>query len=322
MTFIQKAFRNLHPLIQFVFIICVSLTGMGVAVFLGSFISAWTCGTGASLTEMISAMGNLESDAGICANLVLNSLNQIFAFGAAGLAYTLMQGAGPGIGFSSEGKNIHLNKFLISAVIITLGFSPFLDLTFRLNKWLIVEGSQLHTMAAALEAEAMRITEAMLQMETYQQLIATLIAIAILPAICEEWLFRGTLQPIFAKWSGNIHIGVWFSAILFSTIHFQFFGFLPRMLLGAGFGYMVVASGSLWPAVLGHFVNNGVAVCAAWCLGSEWISEGMNPGEGALGLSEAITTFIGTAAIIGSVWWLKEKTKDQEVLLQSRDLQG
>ena len=316
MTFIQKAFRNLHPLIQFVFIICVSLTGMGLAVFVGTFISAWVCDTGASLTELISAMGNLENKPGICANLLLNSINQILAFGAAGLAYTLLHGTAPGVGFSSMGKNQHLNKFLIGAVVITLGFSPFLDLTYRLNEWLLVDGSKIHTMAAAYEAEAMRITMAMLKMETSKQLLATLFAVAVLPAVCEEWLFRGTIQPIFAKWSGNIHIGIWVSAFLFSAIHFQFFGFLPRLLLGAGFGYMVVASGSLWPAVLGHFVNNGVAVFAAWWLGPEWIPEGMNPSEGSLGLAEAITSAIGAAAIIGSVWWLKEKTKFLEVRSQ------
>ena len=316
MTFIQKAFRNLHPLIQFIFIICVSLTGMGLAVFFGTFISAWVCGTEASLKELISAMGNLENNTGICANLLLSSCNQILAFGTAGLAYTLLHGTAPGVGFSSMGKNIHLNKFLIGAVVITLGFSPFLDLTYRLNEWLLVDGSTIHTMVAAREAEAMRITMAMLKMETSNQLLATLFAVAVLPAVCEEWLFRGAIQPIFAKWSGNIHIGIWVSAFIFSAIHVQFFGFLPRLLLGAGFGYMVVASGSLWPAVLGHFVNNGVAVFAAWWLGPEWLAEGMNPSEGSLGLTEAITSALGAVAIIGSVWWLKEKTKRPEVLAQ------
>ena len=104
-----------------------------------------------------------------------------------------------------------------------------------------------------------------------------LVSVALLPALCEEWLFRGTLQPLLIRASGNIHVGIWISAGLFSAIHMQFFGFIPRMLLGAAFGYLVVHSGSIWPAVTGHLVNNaGVVIAAAW-MGPEWLEQGLEP---------------------------------------------
>ena len=64
--------------------------------------------------------------------------------------------------------------------------------------------------------------------------------------------------------TGNIHISIWFAAILFSAIHFQFFGFVPRLLLGALFGYLYYWSGSLMLAILAHFVNNAVSVTALY----------------------------------------------------------
>jgi uncharacterized protein len=66
------------------------------------------------------------------------------------------------------------------------------------------------------------------------------------------------------KATKNIHVSIWFAAILFSAIHFQFFGFVPRMLLGALFGYIYYWSGNLTLAILAHFVNNGVSVLALY----------------------------------------------------------
>ena len=103
-----------------------------------------------------------------------------------------------------------------------------------------------------LEAEAMRITMAMLKMETSKQFFATLFAIAVLPAVCEEWLFRGAIQPIFAKWSGEYtHRDLGLVLFFLARYTFNSSGFYPVLLLGAGFGYMVVASGSLWPRCIG-----------------------------------------------------------------------
>jgi uncharacterized protein len=91
-------------------------------------------------------------------------------------------------------------------------------------------------------------------------LVLGLFVIALLPAIGEELVFRGMLQPEFYRASGNQHAAIWISAFIFSAFHMQFFGFVPRMLLGALFGYLYVWSGNLWMPMIAHFVNNGFSV--------------------------------------------------------------
>jgi uncharacterized protein len=114
------------------------------------------------------------------------------------------------------------------------------------------------------EAQAMKITEAFLKMETTQDLLINLLVIAVVPAIGEELLFRGVLQRLFQELTKNIHLTVFLSAAIFSAIHMQFYGFLPRMFLGVLFGYMLVWTGNIWVPVLAHFINNGAAVFFAW----------------------------------------------------------
>lgn len=92
------------------------------------------------------------------------------------------------------------------------------------------------------------------------QLVMALLVVAILPALGEEALFRGVLQRKFIAWTGSIHVGIWLAAALFSAIHLQFYGFVPRMLLGALFGYLYVWTGNLWIPMIAHFFNNGFAV--------------------------------------------------------------
>ena len=96
------------------------------------------------------------------------------------------------------------------------------------------------------------------------ELLFAIVIIAILPAIGEEIVFRGLIQNELNRATGNIHVSIWFAAILFSAIHFQFFGFVPRLLLGALFGYLYYWSGSLMLAILAHFVNNAVSVTALY----------------------------------------------------------
>ncbi len=115
-----------------------------------------------------------------------------------------------------------------------------------------------------MEDEGAKTTTALLKMKSIGDLFINLIVVALVPAICEEFLFRGGLQRTFLRWVKNPHVAIWISAIIFSAIHFQFYGFFPRLLLGAAFGYIYFWTGSLWYTIFAHFLNNGFAVGIAY----------------------------------------------------------
>lgn len=110
-----------------------------------------------------------------------------------------------------------------------------------------------------MEASAAELTEKLLTVSSVWGVLINLFLIAVIPAIGEEMYFRGIVQKMLAEKYAS-HVAVWITAIIFSIIHFQFFGFLPRVLMGAALGYMFVWSGNLWLPVMAHFTNNGMAV--------------------------------------------------------------
>ncbi|MBT1701195.1 CPBP family intramembrane metalloprotease [Fulvivirgaceae bacterium PWU4] len=114
------------------------------------------------------------------------------------------------------------------------------------------------------EDTAAELTEFLTRFKSQGELLIAIIVIAVLPAIGEEIVFRGLIQNELHRATKNVHASVWIAAVLFSAIHLQFFGFVPRVLLGALFGYLYYWSGNLTLAILAHFVNNGVSVMAMY----------------------------------------------------------
>ncbi|HMG88681.1 MAG TPA: CPBP family intramembrane glutamic endopeptidase [Chryseolinea sp.] len=114
----------------------------------------------------------------------------------------------------------------------------------------------------AIEKEELgaKLTEQMTNFSSLGKMFAGIFVIGLLPAIGEELVFRGLLQREIWRASLKIHLAIWLSAAIFSTIHFQFFGFIPRLLLGALFGYLYYWSGNLLIPIFSHFVNNAFIV--------------------------------------------------------------
>lgn len=148
-------------------------------------------------------------------------------------------------------------KYLILLVPVTMfAGAPIIDFLLRINEWFIPENSFMESLFKPMEDGAADMTRSLMTMDNAGSLILNLFLVGFLPSIGEELAFRGVLQPLFARWLKNIHAGVWLSAFVFSAYHLQFYGFLPRLLMGAFFGYLVVWTGSIWPAVLAHLTNN------------------------------------------------------------------
>ncbi|MFL5752599.1 MAG: CPBP family intramembrane glutamic endopeptidase [Bacteroidia bacterium] len=110
------------------------------------------------------------------------------------------------------------------------------------------------------EKSATALTEAFFRDRSAMGLVINLFVVAFMAALSEELFFRGLLQRLFAECKMNIHVAIWLSAFLFSAFHMQFYGFLPRMFLGAVLGYLYAFSGNLWVPIIAHFVNNAFQV--------------------------------------------------------------
>lgn len=307
---IRRAFSDMHPLLQMVFFFSMLISGMAIALGLG--MAGLAAVSGAGFEETMNAAARPGSEWGKVVNIVLNSANQIIAFALAALLFHWLFGGSLRTAFAPtpEGSDRPVIGWVLAAGLAALAMSPVLDLTYRLNR-MIVEATPIGPLVAQYEGAAEVVTRALLTMPDLPSFGMTLVTIALLPAVCEEIAFRGVLMPRIARTSGNIHLAVWVSAALFSAVHMQFFGFIPRMLIGAGLGYLTIHSGRLWPAVVAHFVNNGSAVIAAYVLGEEWLATGLDP-MSPWGTEDLVYAAGCGAVLVGVVVWLRRRPRTFE----------
>lgn len=151
---------------------------------------------------------------------------------------------------------------IASVILIYAVSTPAMNLVIDWNAHITLPASMkpVEDWLRATEANAQAVTDMLLGSSN---IFFCIIVVGLLTGFSEELFFRGMLQKLFFSRPMNIHIAVWGAAFVFSALHFQFFGFIPRMLLGAFFGYMVYWSGSLWTAIIAHALNNSTAIVAS-----------------------------------------------------------
>jgi membrane protease YdiL (CAAX protease family) len=159
---------------------------------------------------------------------------------------------------------VNFGKFSFFGTLLMVSLLPLIGFLINWNKnmhlpeaWQALESSM-----KLLEEKAAQMTKLFVYYETTGEMLLVLFVVALLPAVAEELVFRGILQKDLLRSTANLHLSVWVSAAVFSFVHFQFFGFFPRMFLGLILGYLYVGSGNLLVPIILHFVNNAIVVIA------------------------------------------------------------
>ncbi len=157
--------------------------------------------------------------------------------------------------FDFKFRTIFSRQTLLLTAAIMLLINPFIAFIYEWNMSLDLPAWLLN-----YDEKAEVLTTLFMQMSSPWDLLFNLLVIAIVPAVGEELLFRGYLQQSFTKWLGKPHLAIIITAVLFSAIHMQFQGFLPRFALGLVLGYLFYWSASLWLPIFAHLLNNAMAV--------------------------------------------------------------
>lgn len=149
--------------------------------------------------------------------------------------------------------------FILGVAVLIIAL-PFVDWTGTINRTLIPETTGLGRWMKSMEEDAAKQIAFMLKGQSLKDLILNLIFVAVFAGIGEELFFRGVLQRLFIKAFKNPWAGIILAAFIFSAIHLQFYGFIPRFILGILLGLIYWYSGSLWPAIIAHFAYDALAV--------------------------------------------------------------
>ena len=204
--------------------------------------------------------------------LTVSAIQSIFVFIIPSLIYARCVSSKPAVVLDLN-RRPYLTAIGGIIVIYLIGL-PFLNQVIYWNGAVTFPASlkSIESIFHDMEDRAMEWTEILLSSTSVGGLISGILIIGVLTGFAEELFFRGSLQNIMVRRGINPHLSIWCAAFIFSFLHFQFFGFVPRLLLGAFFGYLLYWTDSIWVSVTAHALNNSLVVVTSWLTRNEIIS--------------------------------------------------
>lgn len=192
-------------------------------------------------------------------------------------------------------------KALAVVVVFYLVSLPAMNWLVDFNGSMVLPSWMSGVEEAMRQAEDMAAdaTKQILDINTIPQLLFCLFVVGLMAGLSEEMLFRGAMQRTMQDSRLGAHTAIWVTAIVFSAFHMQFFGFLPRMLLGAWLGYLFVWTRSLWVPIIAHTLNNSTVVVMSYLAGKGVVPEGFGDN---LGLpADGAFPWMATASLVLSI---------------------
>ena len=262
MNYLFPGFSQKPPFSKLLFLLLLIVVSFVVTTLVGLVIAVPFFGL--DVLKNLGAYTNIHDEDTISFIKYFQVINQIGIFVLPAFLYAQLE-KNKAFDFLKLNRTINLRS-LIFSILIILSALPAISWMVEINEQMKLPQflSGLENWMKESEEKTKLITDIFLNVNNVSGLLVNLFIIAFLAALGEELLFRGIILKLFVESTKNIHWGIIISAALFSALHMQFYGFLPRMALGIIFGYIFVWSGSLWIPIILHFIFNGMTVIASY----------------------------------------------------------
>ena len=218
--------------------------------------------------------------------------------------------------FDYNAANRRPKQSMVNMVLIlSITLLPVVGVLASFNEFIMPQEGAMAEFMRDMEEAANHILELVTTQRSSWDLIANLLVFAVLAGVCEEFFFQGSLQPLLMNWTKNPHVGILLTALIFSVLHFQFYGFIPRFLLGVYLGYLFYWSRSLWLPILAHVLHNALTILMDFTLQGRGIDTNnmqFTDMRGALPMAAACT--LVSAMAIVYVWRIYRDDKHEHSL--------
>jgi membrane protease YdiL (CAAX protease family) len=250
--------RNSRPLTQFFLLMAVTIFAIGLLGAIGLF----ACETlyGADWEKIQEYLNDPTLPGAPAVLKVLQLFNTLGIFLIPAMIFSQLLSPRPLIYLRLNKKtNAHI---LIAVIVLFIAFTPITDALAFVNEQLslpaFLSGFETDMRNASENSQALM--GAFISMDSFGDFLFNIFLMALLPALGEEFFFRGVIQRLLLSRTRNVHVAVWVTGFTFAIMHQQFFAILPLLVLGALLGYLKEWTGSLWASIIAHFVNNASIV--------------------------------------------------------------